>query len=193
MKKRVAVTSITVLWIVFAVTFCYRCAKQSRTQFSIEDINSKELILAFRYRNFAWGFSDYVYLISADGTVKYVDIASKYGKELSLDTTESFSIFDDFAGDADIPVLHKAKKISDSNINKIINIQHVKLKRNGEVADDAGYVGYYCVTGTKDNRKMVCIEESGYKPRRCNNHNVKEIINLIQDIANEANKKRAEL
>ena len=40
------------------------------SSYNAEDINTNELILAYRFRSFAWGCSDYVYLINADGSVK---------------------------------------------------------------------------------------------------------------------------
>lgn len=157
--------------------------------YNTDDINSKELLLVYRFRSFAWGFSDYVFLINADGTVKYVDIATKLGKNFSLDTKESFSTLNALAVNVDIPITYSTDKITDSNVNKIINIQNVKLKRNREVANDAGYIGYYCIAGTKDKRKMVCIKEDGEFPRVCPDRNIDKVCTLIDDIVTDARTK----
>lgn len=191
-KKKIIILSITLVIVILFILIVYIQYDGSTigTIYKTQDINSEELVLAYRYRSSAWGFSDYVYLISADGSVKYVDIASDIGKELSIDERESFHVLDDYMKNPNIPTLYTTEKISDSNLNEIINIQNVKLKRNGENANDAGFIAYYCITGTKDERKMVCIEESGDAPRVSRNQNIKKLRNIIQDIIIEANRKK---
>lgn len=186
--KIIVLISIVIVTLVILFMYVQYNSAKIGSSYNAEDINTNELILAYRFRSFAWGFSDYVYLINADGSIKYVDIASELGNDFSLDTKESFAILDELSVNVDIPVLYNAEKISDSNINKIINIQNVKLKRNKEVANDAGYIGYYCVVGTKDERKMICIKEGGEFPRVCKNKNINMICNLIDDIVTETRK-----
>ena len=106
-----------------------------------------------------------------------------------MDTAESFLVFDNYMKNPDVPTLCKHEEIATSYLNKIINIEKVKLKRTNETLFDAGYEGYYCISGIKNERSMICIGEAGEYPRISRNKNAKKLCSLIDEIVTDARKK----
>lgn len=179
---------LLLLLLLLSAALCYLAQhKNTSQQHTVKTPDPTEPVFIYRYRNFSWGFQDYAYLITPEGTVTYIDINAIKGKELPVDEQESLQFFEHYKEYQDNAKHLKIKPIAPSIINKAIHIKNAQLEPGTDVWMDGGTHLYYCIQETDTSRKMLLLEELGQSPRIPKNKDARKVVEYIRNALNSPN------
>jgi len=156
--KRTLSIVLATLFIVTCFTSEMGC--DAKTIYHTEDIKSEQVMFVYHTVNYAWIYQEEMYLISADGTVKYVDLAQE-GVKTFEEGMDTLATLDSYMGDGNIPVVKNVNAPSNVLQAGVINMGDVKLSNPKHTANDAGTQEYYAVVGTGNDRKLQLVQVKG--------------------------------
>ena len=158
--------------------FVFKPTNSKNSKYS--DIN--QVALVYRYTNYSWGKTDYLYILTEDGKVYYENLivnAEKY-EDLGEDSLALvLSIF----GDAS-----KIKYQSDTFPYELkdelysIDYDTVSLESESSAIIDGGDRYYYCLVLSQSEYRLVKICQNGYKISVPTNEKLMEICEYIDNI-----------
>ncbi|MDE6253018.1 MAG: hypothetical protein K2M78_10350 [Lachnospiraceae bacterium] len=176
-KENKVIMLIFTILVLLLIIFVFRPSENKSNKYS--DIN--QVALVYRYTNYSWGKTDYLYILTEDGNVYYENLmenAEKYD-DLGEDSLALvLSIFGDTS---------KIKYQSESFMNEFkdelysIDYDTVSLESESSAIIDGGDRYYYCLVLSQSEYRLVKICQKGYRIYVPTNAKLMEICEYIDN------------
>ena len=176
-RRHKFIFSIIFLFLVLVCSLLLACFLLKGKDVRIDNINSDEIVIAYRYQNYSTGFSDVLMVVNKDRRIKVLKHYEKSaGKSLSLED------FDKILKDKTIPYENVKLVISDKLLNEVINTKDYKWKESRERGIDEAYETFYSVYGSGKKRKLVVIRTTNGNFLEGNNQRIQELCDNLIDL-----------
>ena len=163
-KRKKLLCILALVCVVLAV--CGRILLHQIDKSKCEDIVS--ITLVYRYSNYAWGNTDYLYIMREDGAVFYLDLEKYWEQHDESDTT----LLDDIllVLQDDVNISYQSEELSSAIKDALYSIDYDGLSLKYELhAYDAESIDYYALVQRQSGEsELVKLKEEGAllsKPR----------------------------